>query len=412
MKLYDRFSAKLSRVLLEKIVIKKLLTTAAVTLLMTTGLWVYSAIQENPSPLGEVAGYASPARTDKGLESVPRGLSRQRKDFDKALGILENAASDDERFTGYLARVQKRVRGEASAPESSAAVNVISVVSSVKRDSEGAQPAEMQPFSAAEPSAASPQPARPQKIWAKLKDFFGGAKTDDARRAYSSQPASAVRAAAASDAGSTVAATRLIVGDVRFAENPAIERWVNYYTASQGGRQTMQIGINRSASYLDLARAEFRRLGVPEDLVWLAHVESVWHPTAASPAAAGGLWQFIPRTATDYGLTVSQEYDERLDPAKQTRVAATYLRDLYTIFGDWSLAMAAYNCGEPRVMDAIVKNGGADFWEIHEKQLLPRETLNYVPKILAAIEVAGQAENYGFMPEPQVETPAAADWQN
>jgi hypothetical protein len=216
MKLYDRFSSKLSCVLSTQMAIRKLLTTAAVTLLMTTGLWVYSAIEESPSPLGEVAGYVSPARTDQMLESVPRGLSRQRKDFDKALGILESAASGDERFTDYLARV---------------------------------------------------------------------------------------------------------------------------YTASQGGRQTMQVGINRSASYLDLARAEFRRLGVPEDLVWLAHVESVWHPTAASPAAAGGLWQFIPRTATDYGLTVSQEYDERLDPAKQTRVAATYLRDLYTIFGDWSLAM-------------------------------------------------------------------------
>jgi membrane-bound lytic murein transglycosylase D len=103
-------------------------------------------------------------------------------------------------------------------------------------------------------------------------------------------------------------------------------------------------------------------------------------------------------------LTVSQEYDERLDPEKQTQVAAAYLRDLYTIFGDWALAMAAYNCGEPRVMNAVVKNGNADFWELHEKQLLPQETLNYVPKILAAIEVAGQAERYGFSPDSQPET--------
>ena len=145
-----------------------------------------------------------------------------------------------------------------------------------------------------------------------------------------------------------------------------------------------------------MARAEFRNAGVPEDLVWLAFVESVWNPRAVSPAAAGGIWQFIPATATDYGLTVERGNDERADPFKQTRVAAAYLRDLYTIFGDWSLAMAAYNSGEPRVMGAIVKNGNANFWELSDKRLLPKETCAYVPKILATIRVASKAEDYGF----------------
>ena len=157
------------------------------------------------------------------------------------------------------------------------------------------------------------------------------------------------------------------------------------------------VGIERSGAYLEMARAEFRKVGVPEDLVWLAFVESVWNPQALSPAAAGGLWQFIPSTATDYGLRVQTGDDERNDPAKQTRVAATYLHDLYTIFGDWHLSMAAYNSGEPRVMGAIVKNGRANFWDLYEKQLLPKETCDYVPKILASIKVAGKAEYYGLL---------------
>ena len=168
----------------------------------------------------------------------------------------------------------------------------------------------------------------------------------------------------------------------------------------------MTIGIERSNSYLDMARAEFRRAGVPEDLVWLALVESVWNPSAVSPAAAGGIWQFIPKTATEYGLRVASGNDERADPLKQTRVAATYLRDLYTIFGDWALAMAAYNSGEPRVMDAIVKNGRANFWELYDKQLLPKETRDYVPKILAAINVAGHADVYGLTPATEIEAAA------
>jgi membrane-bound lytic murein transglycosylase D len=186
--------------------------------------------------------------------------------------------------------------------------------------------------------------------------------------------------------------------------NPAIERSINWYTNTQTGRATMTIGLRRSQSYIDLAREEFRRAGVPEDLIWLAHVESVWNPTAVSPAAAGGIWQFIPKTATEYGLTVEKDNDERTDPRKQTRVAAEYLRDLYTIFGDWALAMAAYNTGEPRVMDAIVKNGRANFWELYEKQLIPKETRDYVPKILAAIKVVSDANVYGFVSSPSSQT--------
>jgi membrane-bound lytic murein transglycosylase D len=249
----------------------------------------------------------------------------------------------------------------------------------------------MKKLSATDAIAPTLDQARRKSLWARLTGFFDS-REDSRTINNTSIPAD-----------DSANSTPLTVGDMVFEMNPAIERWVNYYTESQRGRQTLQIGISRSISYLNLARVEFRRMGLPQDLVWLAQVESVWHASAVSPAAAGGLWQFIRATAEDYGLNVSEEQDERLDPAKQTKVAAAYLRDLYTIFGDWALAMAAYNCGEPRVMGAIVKNGRADFWEIRQKKLLPQETLNYVPKILAAIAVTSQAENYGFSSDAQVE---------
>ncbi|HET9529988.1 MAG TPA: lytic transglycosylase domain-containing protein, partial [Blastocatellia bacterium] len=348
---------------------------------------MFIATKESPLPRAVRVGAGEPDTIEQPYETAPRGLSRQRKDFDKALGILENAASSDERLSSYFTRLQKRVRGKASMPEIGSGVRVI------ERETEDDQVVVMEPLSARGESEAAPDQSPIKNVLAKLKGFMGSPMVEDSRTA---DPAPAAEIKVAADREQAADSYLLTVGDVTFEMNPAIERWIDYYTESQRGRQTMQIGINRSGSYLDLARAEFQRLDVPEDLVWLAHVESVWHMTAMSPAAAGGLWQFIPSTAKDYGLTVSQQYDERLDPVKQTRVAAEYLRDLYTIFGDWALAMAAYNCGEPRVMQAIVRNGRADFWELHQKQLLPRETLNYVPKILAAIEVASRAESYGF----------------
>ncbi|HSE98002.1 MAG TPA: lytic transglycosylase domain-containing protein [Blastocatellia bacterium] len=373
---------------------KRLLSAGATTLALSA-FWMVTASQEKLLPQFESVGIESAIAPEKETSSEPRGLSRQRKDFDKALGILETAASGDERLGGYLTRVQKRVRGEADSPENGAVVRSVAARNMANR------PVKANTLSAAE-SASAPRETITGTVWAKLKNYFERPKADS--------PGPVTRAEAHTSSGSASdgigsarrgreqfdGANRLTVGDVAFEKNAAIERWINYYTASERGRQTMKIGIDRSGAYIDMARAEFQRLGVPEDLVWLAHVESVWHSTALSPAAARGLWQFIPRTATDYGLTVSQEYDERLDPAKQTQVAAAYLRDLYTIFGDWALAMAAYNCGEPRVMNAIVRNGRADFWELHQKKLLPEETLNYVPKILAAIEVAGRSESFGF----------------
>ena len=126
--------------------------------------------------------------------------------------------------------------------------------------------------------------------------------------------------------------------------------------------------------YLDL-------YGLPQELKYLAAWESKLRPTATSPVGAKGLWQMMPATARKYGLTVNSRIDERLDPHKSTEAAVLYLADLYEIFGDWTLVSAAYNCGEGRVVKAIKTGGSKDYWKL--RRYLPRETLNYIPAILA-----------------------------
>lgn len=323
------------------------------------------------------------------------GLSRQRNDFDKAINRLADAAANDKRLAQYLSQVEQRIQGK---PVPAASGSGIRVNKFRKKATPAAQSIDHRSTASATAGADSQQGG----AWGKMKRLVNEmlVSTNQAGRVgnsdqSASKPSEDNQATSLSEAANR-ASSDLTVGDVSFEMNPAIEQWVNYYLQNKVGRRTMTIGLRRSDSYLEMARTEFRRLGVPQDLVWLAFVESAWHPGAMSPAAAGGIWQFIPKTATEYGLSVAADVDERFDPAKQTRVAATYLRDLHTIFGDWALAMAAYNCGEPRVMDAIIQNGRADFWEIAEKQLLPKETRNYVPKILAAIKIAGSAASYGF----------------
>lgn len=300
------------------------------------------------------------------------GLSRQRPAFRKAMNMLADAAPANERLADYYERVIKRVNDSDADAEDTSGVKVI-------------------------PKRSAPHNRRT------AYSTVASAMVAQAATKLASEPSSNTADSLDQQNDSTEAANggarQFTVGDLAFETNPAIEQWVNYYTNTDVGRRTMTIGIDRSTSYLEMARAEFRNAGVPEDMVWLAFVESVWNPRAVSPAAAGGIWQFIPSTATEYGLKVESGNDERADPFKQTRVAAAYLHDLYTIFGDWTLAMAAYNSGEPRVMGAIVRNGNANFWELYDKQLLPKETCNYVPKILAAIKLASEADIHGSSPQ-------------
>lgn len=155
-------------------------------------------------------------------------------------------------------------------------------------------------------------------------------------------------------------------------------------------------GLVRSGRYLDMARQIFQEEGIPQDLVFLAHVESSFKHNARSPARALGLWQFIRGTAQLYGLRCDSYVDERLDPEKETHAAARYLRDLYATFGDWHLALAAYNTGAGNVTRAIERAGTRDFWRLAETRYLMRETREFVPAILAATILAKSPGAYGL----------------
>jgi len=362
-----------------KAVARKVVTTAILTALMGVATLLYHNFggdQMIVAPLPEAAGEP----TAEVVQPEPRGLSRNRTDFEKAVDILAEAAEHDKNLAKYYERVSARVKGEAMPVDHTSGIRVVKA----KKGSKQAGDSKDMKGYAESPMVAAVQP---------LSSDESGRKA-------------AASSSAASGDDQNGGATALTIGDMAFDTNPAIDRWVNYYLNTTGGRNTLNIGLKRSRDYIEMSREEFRRAGVPEDLIWLAMVESVWNPTEVSPAAAGGLWQFIPKTALEYGLKVETGNDERNDPLKQTRVAAAYLRDLYTIFGDWALAMAAYNSGEPRVMDAIVKNGRANFWELYDKQLLPKETRDYVPKILAAIRVVSTLDG-GLTPQPTKSAPSS-----
>ena len=137
------------------------------------------------------------------------------------------------------------------------------------------------------------------------------------------------------------------------------------------------------------AGAIFRELGVPVALLEVAQVESNWKPFALSPKGAFGLWQLMPATARRYGLRVNGTRDDRADAEKSTRVAARYLSDLHLRFGDWALALAAYNAGEDAVEKAMERGKSRDFWSLSQKSLLPAETRAYVPAVLGSVLPSG-----------------------
>jgi len=140
----------------------------------------------------------------------------------------------------------------------------------------------------------------------------------------------------------------------------------------------------RAAAFVPELKPVFRAEGVPEEIVWLAEVESSFNPSAESPVGARGLYQFMPVTAERFGLALTPQ-DERLDPHKSAQAAAQYLRILHRQFGSWSLALAAYNAGEGRVGRLLKKTGGSTFDDIAAH--LPAETRMYVPKIRAVVQV-------------------------
>lgn len=176
--------------------------------------------------------------------------------------------------------------------------------------------------------------------------------------------------------------------------------WVEYFT--QKDRARFQRFLNNGEEYRHIIEEVFVQHGLPKELYFVGLIESGYYLGARSHAAAVGPWQFIPGTGKRYGLAITKELDERQDLFKASRAAAMYFKDLHNIFSSWELALAAYNAGEYGIIRRILKHGTRDFYVLSKRKQLPSETINYVPKVLAAMHIVNNADKYGFtLPKKQ-----------
>jgi membrane-bound lytic murein transglycosylase D len=183
--------------------------------------------------------------------------------------------------------------------------------------------------------------------------------------------------------------------DFPLVVNDYVAGFISYFSNSPAGHAHLLRSLERAGKYKEMISKNLRDQGVPQDLIYLAVAESGFQPQALNArSGAGGMWQFMPTGA--YGLTRNGWFDERFDPEKSSLAYAKYMKTLYNQFGDWYLAMAAYDWGPGNVQRAVMRTGYADFWELYRRNVLPGETKNYVPGIIAAIIMAKNPEQYGL----------------
>ncbi|HSR05763.1 MAG TPA: transglycosylase SLT domain-containing protein [Bryobacteraceae bacterium] len=188
---------------------------------------------------------------------------------------------------------------------------------------------------------------------------------------------------------------RVTASQLPLEQNDAVVSYINYFSSPRG-KKILAYGLRRSGRYKPMIENILHEEGVPQELIFLAQAESGFTPRAMSRARCVGVWQFAAFRGKEYGLNQTPATDDRMDPELATRAAARHLHDLYNHFGDWNLAMAAYNCGPGCVDQAIQRTGYADFWQLRRMNVLPRETANYVPAILAMTIIGKNAKDYGL----------------
>ncbi len=185
---------------------------------------------------------------------------------------------------------------------------------------------------------------------------------------------------------------KVIPSCVPLVYNSVVRNHIVYYIDRIGDRVGVMLGVSKY--YFPIFENILDAYGVPSDLKYLVVIESAFNPKAVSRAGATGLWQFMYATGRNYDLRVNSIVDDRRDPIKSTIAAAQYLKDLYSIYHDWSLVLAAYNCGPGNVNKAIKRSGENDFWQIYS--YLPKETRNYVPAFIAATYAMNYADKHGI----------------
>jgi membrane-bound lytic murein transglycosylase D len=195
--------------------------------------------------------------------------------------------------------------------------------------------------------------------------------------------------------------------DLPLVVNDYVAGYINYFTNTKKGHNTIENSLAREGQYRAMVEQVLIDAGVPKDLIYLAVAESGFRARAVNArSGAGGMWQFMP--SGDYGLVRNAWVDERFDPEKSTRAYARYIKELHAQFGDWYLAMAAYDWGAGKVQRAVQRTGYADFWELYQRNVLPAETKNYVPIIVAAAIMAKNPSQYGLSDIP-VDPPLRSD---
>jgi len=197
-----------------------------------------------------------------------------------------------------------------------------------------------------------------------------------------------------------------VAHDLPLTINDQVLSYLNFFQTPRG-RAIVENGLRRGGRYREMISRVLREEGLPQDLIYLAQAESAFQPLALSRVGARGIWQFMPYRGREYDLNRTWWVDDRQNPEKSTRAAARHLRDLYQAFGDWYLVLAAYNSGPGTVQRGIERTGYADFWELYKRNVLPKETKNYVPIIMALTLIAKDPARYGISVE--AELPYRAD---